>query len=129
MSSSRRKKDARTSPAGASSGDGSEGFEDQLRRLELLVERMEGEDLRLEEAIGLFEEGMGLSKSLLDRLETAEKRVELLVRKSRTEVEKRSLDAGKILSGGSIRGDSGEDDDEDFGDDAGDGDEEEDDRQ
>lgn len=127
MSSSRRKKDARPVPAGSSAGDGSTGFEDQLRRLELLVERMEGEDLRLEEAIGLFEEGMGLSKSLLDRLETAEKRVELLVRKSRTEVEKRSLDAGKIMSGGSIRDDGGEDND-DFEDDAGDGDEEEDDR-
>ena len=75
----------------------------------MLVERMEGEDLKLEEAIGLFEEGMGLSKTLLDRLEKGEKRVEILVRKSRTEVEKRSLDADAVLDGGGIDDDADED--------------------
>ncbi len=73
---------------------------------------MEGEDLKLEEAIGLFEEGMGLSKTLLDRLEKAEKRVEILVRKSRTEVEKRSLDADAVLDGGGLDGDDDSEDDE-----------------
>lgn len=80
---------------------------------------MEGEDLRLEEAIGLFEEGMNLSKELLDRLEKVEKRVELLVRKGRAGAERRELDAGDVLEGGGIGDDDGEEgpdfDDEDDG--------------
>ncbi len=97
---------------GRSGGEGG-AFEDQLKRLEALVERMEGNGLALEEAIALFEEGMGLSRSLLDRLEQAEKRVELLVRKSRAEVERRELDADEILEGGQF--DAAEDDDEENG--------------
>ena len=94
------------------------GFEEQLRRLELLVERMEGEDLPLESAISLFEEGMALSRGLLERLEKAEKRVELLVKRGRGEVSREELDAGQVLKGAAIGagtagddGDSGEDDD------------------
>ncbi len=117
MSSSRRKRDPKEPAAGqvvSQAVPESAAFEDQLRRLELLVERMEGEDLKLEEAIGLFEEGMGLSKTLLDRLEKAEKRVEILVRKSRTEVEKRSLDADAVMDGGGLGGDDEDTEDEDI---------------
>ncbi len=85
-----------------------------MQRLELLVDRMESENLKLEDAISLFEEGMGLSKTLLDRLEKAEKRVEILIRKSRTEVEKRSLDADSILEGGGIDDDNTEAGDDDL---------------
>jgi len=111
VSSSRRKRDQREPGAGQTAPEGA-AFEDQLRRLELLVERMEEDDLKLEDAIGLFEEGMGLSKTLLDRLEKAEKRVEILVRKSRTEVEKRPMDADSVLAGGELDGDEEAEDEE-----------------
>ncbi|MBI3301187.1 MAG: exodeoxyribonuclease VII small subunit [Deltaproteobacteria bacterium] len=55
-------------------------FEDALRDLEGLVEKLETGDLSLEEALGAFEEGVALVRYLGDKLTEVEKRVEVLTR-------------------------------------------------
>ena len=57
-------------------------FEKALERLEEIVTRMEGGELALEEAIGLFEEGMKISRFCSEKLEQAERRVEILLKSS-----------------------------------------------
>jgi exodeoxyribonuclease VII small subunit len=59
-------------------------FEVALERLEAIVERLEGGDLALEEALASFEEGVHLSRRLADQLAAAEQRVERLVREGGT---------------------------------------------
>ena len=55
-------------------------FEDALRDLEGIVEKLETGDLSLEEALGAFEEGVTLVRYLGDKLTEVEKRVEVLTR-------------------------------------------------
>ncbi len=55
-------------------------FEDVLRDLEGVVEKLETGDLSLEEALGAFEEGIRLVRYLGDNLTAVEKRVEVLIR-------------------------------------------------
>jgi len=56
-------------------------FEQALTALEQIVERLESEALSLEEALALFEEGIGLARFCAGRLDEAERRIELLVEK------------------------------------------------
>lgn len=56
-----------------------ERFEDQLERLEEIVASLEDETVGLEEALGLFEDGMKLAKSCRARLEEVEQRVRRLL--------------------------------------------------
>jgi exodeoxyribonuclease VII small subunit len=51
-------------------------FEDALRQLEEIVQRLENEDVPLEESVNLYEQGMELSKYCADTLEEAEQRIE-----------------------------------------------------
>ncbi|MGC8765938.1 MAG: exodeoxyribonuclease VII small subunit [Brevinematia bacterium] len=51
-----------------------ESFEENLKRLEALVEKME-EGPPLEEALKIFEEGMTLAKKLEERLSNIERKV------------------------------------------------------
>ena len=53
-------------------------FDQSLRQLEKIVERMEGDDLPLEESIKLFEEGMKLSKTCQAALKEAEGKIQKL---------------------------------------------------
>ncbi len=55
-------------------------FEEALKRLEEVVERLEGGDLSLEESLRLFQEGMVLVKHCERLLKDAETRVEMLVK-------------------------------------------------
>ena len=55
-------------------------FEAGLHDLEDLVEKLETGDLSLEEALGAFEEGVGLVQHLGEKLTEVEKRVEVLTR-------------------------------------------------
>jgi exodeoxyribonuclease VII small subunit len=68
--------------AGASSGPSTESprFEDELANLEAIVTRIDSGELSLEESITAFERGVGLVRSLNQRLDEAEGRVELLMR-------------------------------------------------
>jgi exodeoxyribonuclease VII small subunit len=56
-----------------------ERFEDQLENLEKIVARLEDETVGLEEALGLFEDGMELARSCRARLEEIEQRVTQLL--------------------------------------------------
>lgn len=55
------------------------GFEDALKRLTAIVERLESGDLSLEQSLTLFEEGTRLSRTSQSQLDAAEKRVEELL--------------------------------------------------
>ena len=55
------------------------GFEDALKRLTAIVERLESGDLSLEQSLALFEEGTRLSRTSQAQLDAAEKRVEELL--------------------------------------------------
>jgi exodeoxyribonuclease VII small subunit len=55
------------------------GFEDALKRLTSIVERLESGDLSLEQSLALFEEGTRLSRTSQAQLDAAEKRVEELL--------------------------------------------------
>lgn len=53
-------------------------FEDKLKKLENITEKMR-EDIPLEDSIEFFESGMKLAKELEDKLNSFEKRVEILI--------------------------------------------------
>jgi exodeoxyribonuclease VII small subunit len=57
-----------------------EDFESALSRLEDIVKTLEDGDLALDEALGVFEEGIRLSRFCHGKLEQAERRVELLLK-------------------------------------------------
>jgi len=54
-------------------------FEASLERLESLVDRLERDDLDLEDALRAFEEGVRLSVRCAERLDAAERRIEVLL--------------------------------------------------
>jgi len=54
-------------------------FEERLKRLEELAERIREPDLALEDAVAVFEEGVKLSKGLEKDLDRVESRVEILL--------------------------------------------------
>ena len=55
------------------------GFEEALKRLTAIVERLESGELSLEQSLSLFEEGTRLSRASQAQLDAAEKRVEELL--------------------------------------------------
>jgi len=59
--------------------DEAPGFEEALKRLTAIVERLESGDLSLEQSLSLFEEGTRLSRTSQAKLDAAEKRVEELL--------------------------------------------------
>jgi exodeoxyribonuclease VII small subunit len=60
----------------------SKSFETQLASLEQVVHELERGDLPLEESLKLFEEGVRLSRECQERLNQAERRIEVLLRDS-----------------------------------------------
>ena len=69
-----------------------ESFEDALKRLEEIVQRMESGDLTLENSLGLFEEGVRLTRVCSQRLDEAEKKIELLTKDEQGKVKAEALD-------------------------------------
>jgi exodeoxyribonuclease VII small subunit len=57
-----------------------EKFEDALGKLEKIVSKLEEGDLPLEESLKYFEEGIRLSRFCNQKLDEAEKRVEILLK-------------------------------------------------
>ncbi len=55
-------------------------FEEALQELETIVHRLEDGNLTLEESLSLFEEGIKLSRLCSQRLDVAEKKVEILLK-------------------------------------------------
>jgi exodeoxyribonuclease VII small subunit len=60
-------------------------FEDALKELEGIVKKLESGEAKLEEALGLFERGVKLSRFCSQKLEEAERKIEMLVKDSRGE--------------------------------------------
>lgn len=55
-------------------------FEASLQELEKIVRRLEDGDLPLEESLKLFENGVRLSRECQERLNQAERRIEILLK-------------------------------------------------
>lgn len=64
--------------------DGGAGtpVEEQLRRLEAIVQKLESEAVSLDDSIALFEEGVELAVAVRKRLEASEDRIKQIVEKS-----------------------------------------------
>ena len=60
-------------------GAGGRSFEELIDELEAIVERLGGNDLELDEALGLFERGVGCLRDAGKLLDAAEGRVEELI--------------------------------------------------
>ena len=54
-------------------------FEKAFQQLESIVKRLESEELPLDEALQLFEQGIGLSRFCNQKLEEVEKKIELIL--------------------------------------------------
>ena len=54
-------------------------FEKAFQQLEKIVQRLEGEELPLDESLQLFEEGIRLSRFCHQRLEEVEKKIETIL--------------------------------------------------
>lgn len=57
-----------------------EKFEEALRKLEDILRKMENGDMTLEESLKAFEEGIKLSRICSERLDEAERKVEILLK-------------------------------------------------
>ena len=72
-------------------------FEASLEALEQIVQELEHGDLPLEKSLELFERGIGLSRQCQERLNQAERRIEVLLRDNQGRpVVSAFEDAGKI---------------------------------
>ena len=64
----------------AKKGKGEKKFEQALEELEKVVERLESGELSLEDSLTAFEEGVRLVKYCNQKLNEAERKIELLVK-------------------------------------------------
>jgi len=74
-----RKASSKASPEGAAAEPQPISFEAALEQLETIVGRLETGDLPLEESLELFEHGIELSRRCNATLDSAERRIEILV--------------------------------------------------
>lgn len=61
-------------------------FEEALKKLEEIVQRLERGELTLEESLTCYEEGIHLSRLCHTKLEEAERKIEVLVKDARGEL-------------------------------------------
>ena len=89
-----------------------EKFEDALSKLEKIVGQLEEGDISLEESLKLFEEGIRLSRLCNQKLDEAERKVQILV-KDREGNMKAEPFSPALNSGESVRARSRQNDEED----------------
>ncbi len=68
-------------------------FEESLNELEKVAQDIEKGDLSLEEAIKQFEKGIKLSKECSEKLDNAEKRINILVQNANGELTEEKFEA------------------------------------
>ena len=71
-------------------------FEEALKKLEKIVDDLEKGDLSLDEALKKYQEGIELSRQCSQRLESAKKKIDSLVKNKKGEFELKALDETKI---------------------------------
>ena len=74
-------------------------FEASLEALERIVQELEQGDLPLEKSLELFEKGIGLSRQCQDRLNQAERRIEVLLRDNQGRTVVSPFESTKASSG------------------------------
>ena len=94
-----------------------EKFEEALNKLEKIVSKLEKGDIPLEESLKFFEEGIRLSRLCNQKLDEAEKRVEILLKDKegvlRPQPFDPSINSGQVPSpdsGEGLSGHSGQND-------------------
>jgi len=86
-------------------------FEEALARLETIVRELEEADLPLERSLAVFEEGVRLSRLLHERLNEAERKVEILMKNEDGEKVPVPFAAGVETVGGAAASDDEDADD------------------
>jgi exodeoxyribonuclease VII small subunit len=76
-------------------GNSEATFEEALSALESIVRKLESGELPLEQALELFENGLGLARRCQEQLASVERRVEVLL-KERGEIRVAPLDASQL---------------------------------
>ncbi len=66
--------------------------EKDLEKLEGIVEELEGEDLKLQKSIELFEEGIDLAEEIQEGLSTAEVRLKKVIENSELDLKVEDFD-------------------------------------
>ncbi|MCG6939890.1 MAG: exodeoxyribonuclease VII small subunit [Thiohalocapsa sp.] len=84
MSKSTPNEKSRATPAEPAAITEPPQFERALEELERLVDRLEGDELTLEESLAVFERGIGLTRACQQALDAAEQRVRILTEQSDT---------------------------------------------
>jgi exodeoxyribonuclease VII small subunit len=67
-------------------------FEDALKKLEKIVDDLEKGQLTLDEALKKYQEGVELSRVCAQRLESAKKKIDVLVKNKKGDFELRAAD-------------------------------------
>ena len=70
-------------------------FEKAFHQLESIVQRLEAEELPLDESLRLFEEGINLSRFCHQRLEEVEKKIELILADAKGQPRTEPFDTGE----------------------------------
>jgi exodeoxyribonuclease VII small subunit len=82
----------------------SKSFEASLEALEQIVHELERGDLPLEKSLELFEDGIRLSRQCQERLNQAERRIEMLLRDNQGRPVVSEFEEAKIISADSSSG-------------------------
>ena len=78
-------------------------FEASLEALEQIVQDLEEGDLPLEKSLELFEQGIRLSRECQERLNQAERRIEVLLRDNQGRVTVSEFEATAVSESGSLK--------------------------
>lgn len=71
-------------------------FEDALKKLEKIVEDLESGNLSLDEALKKYQDGIELSRICAAKLESAKKKIDILVKNKKGEFQIQPLDEEKL---------------------------------
>ncbi len=78
-------------------------FEKAMERLEKIVSELESGEISLEEAIKKYEEGVKLSRSCMEKLSQAERKVEILTKALNGELKKEPFDLEEDADTGALK--------------------------
>ncbi|MCK9594135.1 MAG: exodeoxyribonuclease VII small subunit [Candidatus Omnitrophica bacterium] len=71
-------------------------FEEALKKLEKIVDELENGELSLDDALKKYQEGLELSRQCSQRLDSAKKKIDILVKNKKGEFELKGLDEAEI---------------------------------